>query len=249
MVLAWYTYVPNIRICVTFLTIISITDLPDIKVIYFLFSCADAEDSSSSEPDDDGGGGAPSASPPPSQPSRASPRPDSPGHGHPDEHPDENADEDLPYMSDDGPEYECEGLCTMSSHLAKLDSLSARGSRCADKFFQVHTARWGESMPRPGDLLHSARAGGADVRELRKRKAENITRITAESHAFCTSSNLSQRRSDAVLETFTNVSTFKFKLCLKFCLHALCNDDFVSALASSRGRPISFVSDFKQGGA
>ncbi len=126
MVLAWYTYVLNIRICVTFLTIISITDLPDIKVIYFLFSCADAEDSSSSEPDDDGGGGAP----PPSQPSRASPRPDSPGHGHPDEHPDENADEDLPYMSDDGPEYECEGFGTMSSHLAKLDSLSARG--CAD---------------------------------------------------------------------------------------------------------------------
>ena len=43
MVLVWCTYVPNIRICVTFLTIISITDLPDIKVIYFLFSCADAE--------------------------------------------------------------------------------------------------------------------------------------------------------------------------------------------------------------
>jgi hypothetical protein len=111
-------------------------------------------------------------------------------------------------MSDDGPEYECEG--TMSSHLAKLDSLSARG--CADKFFQVHTARWGKSMPRPGDLLHSARAGGEDVREGRKRKAEDITRIAAESHAFCTSSNLSQRRCDSVLETFTNVSTFKFKL-------------------------------------
>ena len=86
-----------------------ITNLPDIKVIYFLFSCADAEDSSSSETDDDGGGGAPSAPPPPSQPSRASPRPDSPGHGHPDEHADENADENLPYMSDDGPEYDCEG--------------------------------------------------------------------------------------------------------------------------------------------
>ena len=199
-----------------------ITNLPDIKVIYFLFSCADAEDSSSSETDDDGGGGAPSAPPPPSQPSRASPRPDSPGHGHPDEHADENADENLPYMSDDGPEYECEGLGTMSSHLAKLDSLSARG--CADKFFQVHTARWGKSMPRPGDLLHSARAGGEDVREGRKRRAENITRIAAESHAFCTSSNLSQRRSDSVLETFTNVSTFKFKfkLCLKFWLHVLC---------------------------
>ena len=154
--------------------------------------------------------------PPPSQPSRDSPRPDSPGHGHPDEHPDANADEDLPYMSDDGPEYECEGLGTMSSHLAKLDSLSARG--CADKFFQVHTARWGKSMPRPGDLLHSARAGGEDVRQVRKRRAENITRIAAESHAFCTSSNLSQRRCDSVLETFTNVSTFKFKLCLKFCL-------------------------------
>ena len=125
-------------------------------------------------------------------------------------------------MSDDGPEYECEGHGTMSSHLAKLDSLSARG--CADKFFQVHTARWGKSMPRPGDLLHSARAGGEDVREARKRKAEDITRIAAESHAFCTSSNLSQRRSDSVLETFTNVSTFKFKfkLCLKFWLHVLC---------------------------
>jgi len=227
-----------------------ITDLPDIKVIYFLFSCADAEDSSSSEPDDDGGGGAPPAQPPPSQPSRDSPRPDSPGHGHPDEHPDANADEepseDLPYMSDDGPEYECEGLGTMSSHLAKLGSLSAR--RCADQFFQVHTSRWGKSMPRPGDLLHSARAGGADVREVRKRKAENITRNVAESHAFCSSSNLSQTRSDSVLETFTNVSTFKFKLCLKFCLHALYNDDFVLALASSRGHSISFVSDFKQGG-
>ena len=203
----------------------SITDLPDIKVIYFWCSCADAEDSSSSEPespDDDGSGGAPPAPPPPSQPSRDSPRPDSPGHGHPDEHPDANADEDLPYMSDDGPEYECEGHGTMSSHLAKLDSLSARG--CADKFFQVHTARWGKSMPRPGDPLHSARAGGEDVREARKRKAEDITRIAAESHAFCTSSNLSQRRSDSVLETFTNVSTFKFKfkLCLKFWLHVLC---------------------------
>ena len=108
-------------------------------------------------------------------------------------------------MSDDGPEFECEGCGTISSHLAKLDSLSARGR--ADKFFQVHTARWGQSMPRPGDLLHRARAGGADVGKGRKRKAEHITRIAAESHAFCTSSNLSQRRSDSVLETFTNVST------------------------------------------
>ncbi len=116
-------------------------------------------------------------------------------------------------MSDDGPEYECEGRGTMSSHLAKLDSLSARG--CADKFFQVHTASWGQSMPCPGDILHSARAGRADVLEVRKRNAESITRVVAESHAFCTSSNLSQRRRDSVLETFTNVGTSMFKIVLE----------------------------------
>jgi hypothetical protein len=65
-------------------------------------------------------------------------------------------------MSDDCPDScdytECEGLVgSMSSHLAKLGSLSARG--CADKFFKVHTARWGKSMARPGDYLHSAILG------------------------------------------------------------------------------------------
>jgi len=71
-------------------------------------------------------------------------------------------------------------------------------------------------MPRPGDFLHSARAGGADARECRKRKAVEIARSAAESHAFCTSSNLSQKRSDAHLETFTNVSTFMLRA--YFCL-------------------------------
>ena len=150
------------------------------------------------------------------QPCHGSPSQDPPGPGHnqdDSEHrdPDED-DRDVPDMSelDDGPDScdypECEGLGTISSHLAKLDSLCARG--CADKFFKVHTAKWGPSMPRPGDYLHSARAGGADVRETRKRKADGITRMAAESHAFCTSSNLSEKRNDAVLQTFTNVGTF-----------------------------------------
>lgn len=185
-----------------------------------LYSCADSEDSSSSAEDGDGGafpgGGGAHSSDQISldQPCHGSPSQDPPGPGHnQDEHcdPDED-DRDVPDMSelDDGSDScdypECEGLGTMSSHLAKLDSLCARG--CADKFFKVHTAKWGPSMPRPGDYLHSARAGGADVRETRKRKAGGITRMAAESHAFCTSSNLSEKRSDAVLETFTNVSTF-----------------------------------------
>jgi len=186
---------------------------------------ADSEASSSSDSEPEyGDGGAPERAcspdpPPPSHPDP--PAQDSPGPspGHPDE----------PEMSDDGPDYpDCEGLGSMSSHLAKLDSLSARG--CADKFFEVHTARWGPSMPRPGDYLHSARAGEPDVREGRKRKAENITRIVAESHAFCTSSNLSQRRSDSVLETFTRVSTSQFK----FRHFGHNNDhDFFAAHASS----------------
>lgn len=185
------------------------------QFIFKFVLLADSEDSSSSE-DGDGGafaaGGRASSPDQPSldQPCHGSPSQDPPGQ-HPGRDPDED-ERDVPDMSrlDDGPDGcdypECEGLGTMSSHLAKLDSLSARG--CADKFFKVHTVKWGPSMPRPGDYLHSARAGGADVRETRKRKADGITRMAAESHAFCTSSNLSQKRSDAVLETFTNVSTF-----------------------------------------
>ena len=95
---------------------------------------------------------------------------------------------------------------TLESHLAKLDGLIPMGN--ADKFFQVYRDRWRASMPHPGDELHSARAAGADsnARESRKRKASEFSRSTAETHAFCTSSNLSDARSDRVLEGFTNVS-------------------------------------------
>ena len=97
-------------------------------------------------------------------------------------------------------------LPTLESHLAKLDGLIPIGN--ADKFFQVYKDRWRASMPHPADELHSARAAGADsnVRESRKRKASEFSRSTAETHAFCTSSNLSDARSDRVLEGFTNVS-------------------------------------------
>ena len=210
-----------------------------------MYHWADSDNSSSSSSDSengDGGGFAaaggarspdqPSPESGPDQPSRRDSPSKDPSVQDNQEHLDED---DVPNMSDDCPDscdyVECEGLVgSMSSHLAKLDSLSARG--CADKFFKVHTARWGKSMARPGDYLHSARAGGADVRETRKRKADAITRMAAESHAFCTSSNLSQKRSDAVLETFTNVSTIVFKLYVQFCLHFLCCDDIVAALAS-----------------
>jgi hypothetical protein len=127
-----------------------------------------------------------------------------------DEHPDES-DPDHHGHGDDGhSDEEPEGWAdqegqfhTMASHLSKLDSLTARD--CADKFFDVHSRRWGHLMPRHD--LHSARAGFPDVRESRKRKAANISRSSAESHAFCTSSNLSQERSDIFMESFGNVSS------------------------------------------
>ena len=104
------------------------------------------------------------------------------------------------------PNFPDPALHTVESHLAKLDGLIPMGN--ADKFFQVYKDRWRASMPHPGDELHSARAAGADsnARESRKRKASEFSRSTAETHAFCTSSNLSDARSDRVLEGFTNVS-------------------------------------------
>jgi hypothetical protein len=169
---------------------------------------ADSDSYSSSEGGHvaDGGGATP-----PDSPVR---RNSSPSYDEQPESPDKEAeDRDDPHLEPDvsdedsdfgnGPEGR---FHTMSSHLAKLDSLTARG--CADKFFKVHTDRWAPSMPRPGDYLHSARAGGTDPRDIRKRRAANISRSTAETHAFCCSSNLSLRRSDCHLDTFTNVSTF-----------------------------------------
>ena len=142
---------------------------------YFL---ADSESSRSSDPDSDYGVGDFTAGVGGASPPRAdqredsihnSPRRDSPDHS--DEQRDEKAEDrhdhladDVPDMSDDDPLADWvdpEGrLHSMSSHLSKLESLTARV--CADKFFKVHTARWAPSMPRPGDFLHSARAGGVD---------------------------------------------------------------------------------------
>ena len=182
-------------------------------LIFFFLADSESSDLDSDNGVGDFAGGVAGASPP-----RADQREDSIHNSprrsdHGDEQRDEEAEDrhdhladDVPDMSDHDTDWvdpDSEGrLHSMSSHLSKLDSLAARG--CADKFFKVHTARWAPSMPRPGDFLHSARAGGVDARETRKRKAAEITRSAAESHAFCTSSNLSQKRSDAHLETFTN---------------------------------------------
>ena len=114
----------------------------------------------------------------------------------------EDDDEDCP----DFPEEEGR-FHTMADHLSKLDGLAVRG--CADKFFSAYSARWASRMPRPGDVLHSARHGGEDARESRKRKADGLDRSLAETHAFITSANLSEARGDRVIETFCNVRSFE----------------------------------------
>ena len=122
---------------------------------------------------------------------------------------DEVEDSRAPVCGEDGPDYpEHDGSqhC-IYTHLAKLDSLAAKG--CADKFFQTHAERWGSGMPRPGDVIHSAQADGVDVRLTRKRNAAGIKRSLAEVHAHCTSSNLSDARSNRVMDAFCNVRMFQ----------------------------------------
>jgi hypothetical protein len=114
-----------------------------------------------------------------------------------------------PVYGEDGPDYpEHDGSqhC-IYTHLAKLDTLAAKG--CADKFFETHAERWGSGMPRPGDVIHSAQADGVDARLTRKRNAAGIKRSLAEVHAHCTSSNLSDARSNRVMDAFCNVRMFQ----------------------------------------
>ena len=115
---------------------------------------------------------------------------------------DEGGSEDLPDFPEEEGRYH-----TMSEHLSKLNGLAVRG--CADKFFSAYSARWGTRMPRPGDVLHSARHGGEDARESRKRKADGLFRSLAETHAFITSANLSEAWGDRVMETFCDVRSFE----------------------------------------
>ena len=125
------------------------------------------------------------------------------GHIDPDvEEPGDEREDDDEGGSEDFPDFpEEEGrFHTMADHLAKLDGLAVRG--CADKFFSAYSGRWGSRMPRTGDVLHSARHGGEDARESRKRKADGLNRSLAETHAFITSSNASEARGDGVIETF-----------------------------------------------
>jgi hypothetical protein len=137
---------------------------------------------------------------------------DSNGGGHIDpdmEEPGDQREDDDEGGSEDFPDFPEEGgrFHTMADQLAKLDGLAVRG--CADKFFSAYTGRWGSRMPRPGDVLHSARHGGEDARESRKRKADGLNRSLAETHAFVTFSNASEARGDRVLETFCNVRSFE----------------------------------------
>ena len=74
--------------------------------------------------------------------------------------------------------------------------------------FETRAERWGSGMPRPGDVIHSAQADGVDARLTRKRNAAGIKRSLAEVHAHCTSSNLSDARSNRVMDAFCNVRMF-----------------------------------------
>jgi hypothetical protein len=67
-------------------------------------------------------------------------------------------------------------------------------------------------MPKAAEVP-SIRCTGESRREELKRKAQHLSRSTAETNAFCTSRTLSQNDTRNVLETFCNVS-LSFTLCV-----------------------------------
>jgi hypothetical protein len=62
-----------------------------------------------------------------------------------------------------------------------------------------------EALPSIPRHVSSARPGGEARREILKGRAQNISRSTCETFAFCTSRTLSAEDTAIVLETFANV--------------------------------------------
>jgi len=94
-------------------------------------------------------------------------------------------------------------LPPISTHLSKLENVLA--SRTADGYLNDFQQTWGSRLPGPGAGVASVRPGGHVQREIRKRKADGISRSAAEMHSFACIEDLSERAADWLLTFTTNV--------------------------------------------
>ena len=99
-----------------------------------------------------------------------------------------------------------DALPPISAHLSKLESVLA--SKTADGYLNDFKQSWGSRLPGPGAGVASVRPGGHMQREIRKRKADSISRSAAEVHSFACVEDLSQRAGDRLLTIATNVNGF-----------------------------------------
>ena len=99
-----------------------------------------------------------------------------------------------------------DALPPISAHLSKLEAVLA--SRTADGYLNDFQQTWGSRLPGPGAGVASVRPGGHMQREIRKRKADGISRSAAEAHSFACVEDLSERAGDRLLTFTTNVNAF-----------------------------------------
>ena len=113
----------------------------------------------------------------------------------------------------------------ISDHLANLEK--ALVSRTAEEYLNIFQQSWGSRLPGPGAGVASVRPGGHMQRNIRKRKADGISRSAAEVHSFACLEDLSERAGDRLLTFTTNVSCIdlrKYTILIKICV----NIDFSS---------------------
>ena len=99
-----------------------------------------------------------------------------------------------------------EGVLTLN--LCCVRSFSTNNvlaSRTADGYLNDFQQTWGSRLPGPGAGVASVRPGGHVQREIRKRKADGISRSAAEMHSFACIEDLSERAADRLLTFTTNV--------------------------------------------
>jgi hypothetical protein len=111
-----------------------------------------------------------------------------------------------------------DALPPISAHLSKLEAVLA--SRTADGYLNDFQQTWGSRLPGPGAGVASVRPGGHMQREIRKRKADGISRSAAEAHSFACVEDLSERAGDRLLTFTTNVNAFMSKNLRNFELFA-----------------------------
>jgi hypothetical protein len=118
-----------------------------------------------------------------------------------------------------------DALPMISDHLANLEK--ALVSRTAEEYLNIFQQSWGSRLPGPGAGVASVRPGGHMQRNIRKRKADGISRSAAEVHSFACLEDLSERAGDRLLTFTTNVSCIdlrKYTILIKICV----NIDFSS---------------------